>query len=159
MQLTRFTDFGLRVLMYLTRHDRALPITIAEIATQFGVPHNHLIKVTHRLTRLGWVASVRGRKGGLRLAVPAAELRLGGVLRELEKHEDLINCTEPLCVLAQDCLLKSALDAGLAAFYAKMDDYTLADVSGQQTGEKIIQLQRSFLALLSPGGITHDVAR
>ena len=158
MQLTRFTDYGLRTLMYLTRHDRNLPITIQEIATQFAVPHNHLIKVCNRLTKLGWVISVRGRNGGLHLAVAPADLRLGRVLRELEGHEDLINCNEPLCVLSGNCMLKGALNAGLTAFYAKMDEYTLADVSGRQTGEKIIQMHQQFLAGILPGD-SHDLTR
>ncbi|MDN3577772.1 Rrf2 family transcriptional regulator [Chitinimonas viridis] len=145
MQLTRFSDLGLRVLMYLTQHDRALPVTIAEIAGQFQVPHNHLIKVVNRLGKLGWVTATRGRNGGLRLAAPAQGLQLGQVLQGLEHSTELINCEDPPCTLRGHCLLKVALNAGLAAFYNKMDDYTLADVCGSRTGEAIITLHRQFL--------------
>jgi Rrf2 family nitric oxide-sensitive transcriptional repressor len=145
MQLTRFTDFGLRVLMYLSQHDRPTPVTIAEIAGQFGVPHNHLIKVVNRLGKVGWVTTLRGRNGGLRLALPPEQLKLGQVLRDLEEATELIDCNDPPCPLDGRCLLKAALDAGLTAFYQAMDRYTLADVCRKQTAATIIQLHRNFL--------------
>lgn len=144
MQLNRFTDFGLRILMYLTQHERDLPVTVAEIAAQFEVPHNHLVKVANRLTKLGWVTAVRGRHGGLRLAVAPRELRLGQVLRALESHERLIDCGSPPCPLSRACGLAAALDQGLKAFYDRMDEYTLADVTGHKTGDIIIRMHRQL---------------
>jgi len=146
MQLTRFTDLGLRVLMYLARVERADPVTNQEIADQFQVPHNHVIKVVNKLGKLGWVSTQRGRNGGLRLGVAPQALRIGKVLRELEGQAPLVNCHEPPCVLRAGCLAKSALDAGLAAFYAKMDEYTLADVSAQRTGAQLLTLHRKFVS-------------
>ncbi|SFZ73691.1 Rrf2 family transcriptional regulator [Chitinimonas taiwanensis] len=147
MQLTRFSDLGLRTLMYLQQAepDRSQAVTIAEIASQFDVPHNHLVKVVNRLGKLGWLSATRGRKGGLALGVPAANLRLGQVLQGLEGSLELINCEDPPCTLRGQCLLKGALNAGLAAFYAKMDEYSLADVCATRTGEAIITLHRQFL--------------
>ncbi|MBV8657560.1 MAG: Rrf2 family transcriptional regulator [Burkholderiales bacterium] len=145
MQLTRFSDLGMRVLMYLSRQDRALPVTVAEIATQFAVPHNHLIKVVNRLGKLGWIRATRGRNGGLRLVPESGSLGLGHILRNLEQVTQLVDCTSPPCALQGRCLLKSALDAGLAAFYDKMDEYTLADVCAKRTGEAIITMHRHFL--------------
>lgn len=139
MLLNRFTDFGLRILMYLTGAERELPITVAEIASQFDVPHNHLVKVSNRLVKLGLVSAVRGRNGGLRLAVPAEKILLGQVLRALEGHEQLIDCAQPPCPLQRVCGLQQALDAGMRAFYEKMDQYTLYDVTRAQTSQ---QLQR-----------------
>ena len=147
MQLTRFTDLGLRVLMYLTHRDRDALVTIAEIAEQFAVPHNHLIKVVNRLGKLGWVHTLRGRSGGLRLAVTPAELTIGRVLRELEGSTELIDCAEPPCALRADCRLKAALDQGLRAFYVAMDAFTLASVVDAPTGDTIITLHRQYLAL------------
>ncbi len=144
MQLNRFTDFGLRILMYLTQHERALPVTVGEIATQFGVPHNHLVKVANRLSKLGWVTAVRGRHGGLRLAVAPRDLHLGQVLRALESHERLIDCGAPPCPLNRSCGLAGALEQGLKAFYDRMDEYTLADVTGQKTGDIIIRMHRQL---------------
>ncbi|MBI3231103.1 MAG: Rrf2 family transcriptional regulator [Burkholderiales bacterium] len=147
MLLNRFTDFGLRILMYLTQHERALPITVAEISAQFDVPHNHLVKVSNKLVKLGLVTAVRGRNGGLRLALPADEIKLGQVLHDLEGHEQLIDCAEPPCPLARACGLQAALNEGMQAFYAKMNQYTLADVTARKTGEMIIQLHRNIAAL------------
>ncbi|MET0386029.1 MAG: Rrf2 family transcriptional regulator [Polyangiales bacterium] len=142
MQLTRFSDLGLRVLMYLTQHDRVEPVTSAEVATQFDVPLNHIIKVVHRLGKLGWVETLRGRNGGLRLAIEPSQLRLGTVVRELEGADQLVDCHEPPCVLRSGCQLKSVLDAGLDAFYATLDKHTLADVCKRRTGELLIALHR-----------------
>ncbi len=143
MFLNRFTDYGLRILMYLTQHERPLPITVAEISSQFDVPHNHLVKVSNKLVKLGWVLAVRGRNGGLRLALPANEIKLGNVLQALEGHESLINCDEPPCPLNRACGLQGALAVGLQAFYEKMNQYTLADVTTKKTGEFILRLQRN----------------
>ncbi|HTH93928.1 MAG TPA: Rrf2 family transcriptional regulator [Rhodocyclaceae bacterium] len=146
MQLTRFTDFGLRMLMYLSKQDRATPITIAEIAEQFQIPHNHLIKVANRLGKLGLINAMRGRNGGLTLAIPAEQIRLGQALRGLEGDTPLVNCEEPPCVLAGRCLLVGALRAGQMAFYDRMDQYTLADVSTGRTEAVIIKMHRTRLA-------------
>ncbi|MFO1379551.1 MAG: Rrf2 family transcriptional regulator [Chitinivorax sp.] len=145
MQLTRFTDLGLRVLMYLTHRDREQSVTIAEIASQFSVPHNHLIKVVNRLGKLGWIVATRGRTGGLRLALDPSALPLGQVLRELEGQADLVDCATPPCALRNGCRLKAALDGALDAFYQALDRTTLADVVGTPTGETIIRMHRQFL--------------
>lgn len=152
MQLTRFSDLGLRVLMYLSHADREELVTIAEIATQFQIPHNHLIKVVNRLGKLGWILAARGRNGGLRLARPADTIRLGTVLREMEETTQLVDCDAPLCALSGHCLLKGALNAGLEAFYAKMDEYTLADVCKNGTGTAILTMHRHFLTPDSGAG-------
>lgn len=145
MQLTRFSDLGLRVLMYLAHQDRPEPVTIAEIATQFNVPTNHLTKVVNKLGRLGWVSTLRGRHGGLRLGQPAAAIRVGEVVQQMEGHEQLIDCAGLDCVLAGTCLLQGALNAALRAFYDELNRHTLADVCTKRTGEAIIRMHRQFL--------------
>ena len=142
MQLTRFSDLGLRTLMYLAQHDRVDPVTSAEIATQFEVSHHHVIKVVHRLGKLGWVETLRGRHGGLRLAADPAQLRLGQVVRGLEGSTQLVDCHTPPCVLRSGCGLKGVLDAGLEAFYAALDQHTLADVCSKRTGALLTTLRR-----------------
>jgi Rrf2 family nitric oxide-sensitive transcriptional repressor len=149
MQLTRFTDFGLRMLMYLSKHDRSTPITIAEIAGQFDVPHNHLIKVANRLGKLGLVKALRGRNGGLVLAVAPESIRLGDTLRGLEGDTPLVNCEEPPCALGGRCQLTGALRDGLDAFYARMNEFTLADVSSGRTETAIVTMHRNFLSSVS----------
>lgn len=149
MQLTRFTDLGLRVLMYLTQPERADAVTSAEIATQFDVPHNHVIKVVHRLGKLGWIRTQRGRGGGISLRAAASKLRLGDVLRTLEGDGSLVDCERPPCVLRGSCQLKHALDVGLARFYSAMNEFTLADVSGRRTGSALAALHRTHLQVIS----------
>jgi Rrf2 family nitric oxide-sensitive transcriptional repressor len=147
MRLTRFSDIGLRVLIYLERASAArAPVTIAEIAGQFDLPLNHLIKVVAQLSRTGWILAIRGRKGGLRLAVDPGQLRIGTVLRELEGDAELVDCVGTGCRLSSDCRLRDALRAGMRAFYDTMDGYTLADINKGSTGEQIIRMHRNFLA-------------
>lgn len=146
MRITQFSDIGLRVLIYLSKadSDRA-PATIAEIASQFNIAVNHLVKVVGHMARLGWIQATRGRKGGIRLAVAPAALGIGSVLRELEGDAELIDCNARQCRLSQDCRLRSALDEGLKAFYDALDRYTVADMTAGGTGEKIVRMHRAFL--------------
>jgi len=147
MRITRFSDMGLRVLIYLAGADkhRAL-VTVAEIAKQFDLPQNHLVKVVGQLARFGWIQALRGRKGGLLLTADPATLRLGYVLRQLEGDSELVDCEAQQCQLSKSCVLRGALAAGLRSFYETMDRYVLADVSGGVVGEKIILMHRSFLS-------------
>lgn len=144
MQLTRFADLGLRVLMYLTQERAQVPVTNAEIASQFQVPHNHVIKVVNKLGKLGWVETQRGRGGGLRLAVSAESLRLGDVLRGLEPTHSLVDCDTPPCVLRQRCSVKSALDQALAAFYLSLNEHTLAALCRNRTANVLVMLHRKY---------------
>jgi Rrf2 family transcriptional regulator, nitric oxide-sensitive transcriptional repressor len=97
MQLNKFTDIGLRVLMYLSQSRFGQQVTIDEIATTFDLPRNHLIKVITRLNKLGWIKATRGRNGGLELNPESLNLRIGNILRELENTTELINCEKPVC--------------------------------------------------------------
>jgi len=146
MRLTRYSDIGLRVLIYLARSDaRQGPITMAEIAGQFDIPLNHLIKVAGHLARTGWVDALRGRNGGLRLAIEPKTLRVGTILRELEGGDELMDCEGLACHLRKDCILRAALKVGLQAFYTAMDTYTLFDLCDGKIGEQIVLMHSSFL--------------
>jgi Rrf2 family nitric oxide-sensitive transcriptional repressor len=146
MRLTQFSDIGLRVLIYLAGADkqRAL-VTVGEIARQFDIPANHLVKVVGHLARMGWIQASRGRHGGLRLLADPATLHLGTVLRELEGDAELVDCEGQNCRLSKNCELRGALAAGLRAFYDAMDRYVLADVTAGAVGEQIIVMHRNFL--------------
>lgn len=146
MQLTRFSDYALRLLMYVARGDGSRPITIAEVGQQFDISHNHLVKVAARLSRLGWISATRGRNGGLQLGQRADALSIGAILRELEGHKPIIDCANPPCALTGNCRLRRALDEAEEAFYRALDDITLADVTSSQTAESIIALHRNFLS-------------
>jgi len=154
MQLTKFTDLSLRVLMYLTQEDRLIPVTINEVASQFDVPRNHLIKVVTRLNKLGWLSATRGRNGGLRLGVVADKLRLGDMLMELENATALIDCAVPPCSLKGQCHLKEILDIGLKEFYEHMNTFTLADIVNVKTKSAVINMHKQYQVLLQ----SRDVA-
>jgi len=125
MRLTRYTDYAMRVLLYLgARPDRLC--SIAEIARAYGISRNHLMKVVNDLVREGHVASVRGRFGGIRLGRSPDEISVGAVVRHTEDGFALTDCTS--CVIAPACGLTGALNQALAAFTAVLDGYTLEDL-------------------------------
>ena len=140
MQLTHFTDFGLRVLLYLTGLPEGEVVTIKQIAEQFDVPQNHLNKIVSRLGKLGWVLAVPGRNGGLRLDIAPASLLLGDMLQTLEGHPSLIDCNKPACALQGNCNLKHIIDRGLRDFYHNMNRTSLADLVKSPTGEAISRM-------------------
>jgi Rrf2 family transcriptional regulator, nitric oxide-sensitive transcriptional repressor len=146
MRLTRFSDIGLRVLIYLERAgERPQPVTVAEIGKQFDIPLNHLVKVVGQLAKLGWVQATRGRNGGLRLAADPATLSIGQVLRKLEREDDeLVDCEGTDCALKLDCQLRGMLRTGMKAFYEAMDRFTLADATAGNTGEQVMRMHRMF---------------
>jgi Rrf2 family transcriptional regulator, nitric oxide-sensitive transcriptional repressor len=130
MQLTMFTDYALRVLMYADGAGGRL-VTVDEIARAYGVSHHHLTKVVSTLTRANFLIAVLGRSGGLRLARPAADIRLGDVVRATEPDFALVGCQEPggACVISPICRLPVILEAALRAFFEVLDQQTLASVA------------------------------
>lgn len=134
MRLTSFTDYTLRVLMYLALEPKKLA-TIPEIARAYGISENHLMKVVHQLARSGVVESLRGKGGGIRLARPAAEIRLGEIVRASEGAMPIVECqgdTPDSCCIAPACQLSGILTRAFAALYATLDEYTLADLMGKR---------------------------
>jgi Rrf2 family nitric oxide-sensitive transcriptional repressor len=125
MRLTRYTDYAMRVLLYLGARPEAL-CSISEVSRAYGISQNHLMKVVNDLARAGYVASVRGRFGGIRLGRPAGEINVGAVVRHTEDGFDLVDCAG--CVIAPACGLTGALDEALAAFMRVLDGYTLEDL-------------------------------
>ena len=136
MQLTRFTDYSYRVLIYLAREQDGLA-TIDEIAASYDTSRNHLMKVVHRLSTAGYIETVRGKGGGMRLARPAARIALGQVARDMEEHMHIVQCLETgfrNCTLLPSCVLKTALAEARASFLETLDRYTLADLAKPGTG-------------------------
>ena len=130
MQLTRYSDYSLRVLIYLAVAPERL-VTIEEIARSYGISKAHLMKVVHQLGLRGYVETVRGRGGGLRLARRPEAIRVGDVVRSTEENMDLVECFDPTsshCAIEPACRLRSVLREALAAFMAALDRYTLADL-------------------------------
>ncbi|MFN3565027.1 MAG: Rrf2 family transcriptional regulator [Burkholderiaceae bacterium] len=132
MQLTRFTDLGLRALMYVAQNEtRATPVRREELARFYRVSAEHLRKVVHRLSGEGLLATVPGRGGGMRLGRAAHTIRLGTVIARLEPDLAIVDCAAQRCVLRGPCALKTALDEAARAFVAALDRYSLADVIEQ----------------------------
>jgi Rrf2 family nitric oxide-sensitive transcriptional repressor len=130
MKLTAFTDYSLRVLIYLAA-EPARRATIHEIARAFDVSEHHLTKVVHFLGKQAWVGTVRGNGGGLALAAPAQTLCVGEVVRRTEGHALPAECFRDdggSCVISRGCQLRGALGEAVDAFYAVLDQYTLADL-------------------------------
>ncbi len=131
MRLTTFSDYAFRVLIYVASmpEDSA---TIGDIAQAYGISQNHLTKVVHRLGRLGYLQTVRGKGGGLRLAKPAGSIGVGEVLRATEDGFALVECMSEGssdCRIERSCALKGALGEALAGFLAVLDRYTLDDLA------------------------------
>lgn len=130
MQLTLYTDYSLRVLLYLGLNPERIA-TITEIADSYGISRNHLVKVVHNLATQGFVSTTRGRGGGLTLGRAPHKINIGDVVRHTEVTFDLVECFDKAkntCPIAAACFLKGALYEAQKAFMAVLDRYTLEDV-------------------------------
>ncbi|WP_445946782.1 Rrf2 family transcriptional regulator [Shewanella sp.] len=129
MQLTRYTNYGIRILMYLAiQPERVELFRIAEITQVFELSANHVAKIVHHLGKLGYLKTIRGKNGGFRLARFATEINLGSIVRELEHSLVQVNCGEPYCRFTPVCNLKSILAKALEAYLAVLDSYYLSDI-------------------------------
>ncbi|EOI5727595.1 nitric oxide-sensing transcriptional repressor NsrR [Cronobacter malonaticus] len=127
MQLTSFTDFGLRALIYMASLPEGRMTSISEVTGVYGVSRNHMVKIINQLSRAGYVTAVRGKNGGIRLGKPAATIRIGDVVRELEPLS-IVNCSSAFCHITPACRLKQVLGDAVARFLQELDNYTLADL-------------------------------
>lgn len=127
MQLTRFTDYALRVLLYVGKQD-GRQCTIAEIAAYFRISREHLRKVIHKLAKEGFLETRRGRNGGFVLAREPEKMRIGDVVLAMEKDLAIVDCHALDCRFSPGCSLKAALDRGGRAFIATLNEVTLADL-------------------------------
>jgi Rrf2 family transcriptional regulator, nitric oxide-sensitive transcriptional repressor len=135
MRLTDYTDYSLRVLMYLAVRTEGLA-TIQDISDAYGISKNHLMKVVQRLAELGWVETVRGRNGGLRLYEHSSALTVGEVVRAAESDFVLVTCFNGAdpdahreCVIQSECRLKGIFEAARDAFFRELDSYTIRDIA------------------------------
>lgn len=132
MRLTVYTDYTLRVLMYLGLKADGWA-TIREISDTYGISKNHLMKIVQDLGREGLVDTVRGKNGGLRLTRPPDQIRIGDIVRNAEADFKIVECFDvetSRCRIQEGCVLAGALNQALAAFLQVLDGYTLADLIG-----------------------------
>jgi Rrf2 family nitric oxide-sensitive transcriptional repressor len=129
MRVTLNTDYSLRVLMYLATKSNALS-TIQEIADSFDISKAHLMKIVHQLGLLGYVATTRGKNGGMKLLLAPQDIKIGSVVRDTEEGLAVLGCldTPGYCVIAKACVLRRAFREATEAFLAVLDRYTLDDL-------------------------------
>ncbi|WP_175986921.1 Rrf2 family transcriptional regulator [Bacillus sp. Marseille-Q1617] len=130
MKLTLYTDYSLRVLIYLASKPRTELSTIKEIADSYQISKNHLMKVTYELGKMGIIETVRGRYGGIKLAKDPVDINIGKLVRKTEEDFELVECFSKhnSCVITPVCGLKHVLAKALNAYLSVLDDYTLADL-------------------------------
>ncbi|QCR34911.1 nitric oxide-sensing transcriptional repressor NsrR [Nissabacter sp. SGAir0207] len=127
MQLTSFTDYGLRALIYMASLPADQMTNISQVTAVYGVSRNHMVKIINQLSREGFVTAVRGKKGGIRLGRPATQIRIGDVVRALEPMA-LVNCGSESCHIGPACRLRQILNQAVQNFLKELDQYTLADM-------------------------------
>ena len=131
MQLTLYSDYSLRVLIYLGTRSPEETATITNIADAFGISRNHLVKVVHNLSQLGFITTARGKRGGMRLSRSAEMINLGDVVRHTEGNFDIVECfnsTSNTCPISPLCKLKGVIHEAYRGFISVLDQYTLADI-------------------------------
>ena len=131
MQLTLYSDYSLRVLIYLGTKPQDESSTITDIAQAFGISRNHLVKVVHNLALLGYINTIRGKRGGMRLSRSPEKINLGDVVRHTEGNFDIVECfnsTNNTCPISPMCKLKGVINEAYRSFIGVLDQYTLADV-------------------------------
>lgn len=154
MRLTIYTDYSLRLLMYLAVKDDGLA-TIAEIAETYDISRNHLMKVAHQLGVAGYIETVRGRSGGLRLAKSPKTIILGEVVRHTEPDMAIVPCFKPIdafCVIQPSCVLRGALRRAQAAFVKVLDEYSLSDLVQPRSKLQALLSIEAGSPRSSPGG-------
>ncbi|MEN8425492.1 MULTISPECIES: RrF2 family transcriptional regulator [Acinetobacter] len=138
MQLNKFTDYALRILMYIAQ-PKEMPYTIAELANELQVSENHAMKIVHFMAKQDWLITTRGRGGGIRMNPLTLKIPLGQIVRILQQDSQVVECNTPPCVLRKNCGLKGILDDAVEQFYASLDQYTLSEVVTPLQGHYSIQ--------------------
>lgn len=130
MRLTMYTDYSLRVLIFLASKQQEELTTVQEISDAYQISKNHLTKIVHSLGKLQLIETVRGRGGGIRLSVDPKDINIGELVRKTEDDFHLVECfdsSKNMCVLSSACQLKGVLYEALQAYFAVLDRYTIAD--------------------------------
>jgi len=141
MYITRYTDYSLRVLMYVALKGEEIS-TIGEIAESYDISKNHLMKVVQELNAKGYLIAARGKNGGLRLKGRAEDINIGSLVRDTEQDLALVECfsAPQACTITPACQLKKVFATALEAFFNVLDQYTLADLLPKQKQATLIKL-------------------
>lgn len=131
MNLKKYTDYGLRVLIFTGLKREGELASIKEISAVYNISTHHLGKIVHELTKLELIESIRGRNGGIRLAKSPEDMNVGHIVRMLEGDFNILECFDREtnhCVISPGCTLKHALNKALHAFFQVLDEYTIQDL-------------------------------
>ncbi len=132
MKLTRYTDYSLRLLMYVALNPDKL-VTIKEVAEKFSIPQNHLMKIARTLGQHKYIDAIRGKGGGLRLARPPEAINLRDLVWDMEPSLEIFDCQKPQCPIAGDCVFKKAMMEARSGFFAALETYNLAQLVANKT--------------------------
>ncbi len=147
MQLTLYTDYSLRVLLHLASHPNRR-VTITEISEYFGVSRNHLVKVVHNLGKLQLIHTIRGKSGGLLLAVSPEDVNIADLVRQVEPHMNLLECFDDAtntCPITMQCSLKGVLFQARQGFMDVLEQYTLADMMPKVSAPQEVEIPISSI--------------
>ena len=152
MNITRFTDYSLRVLIYLSLHKEEL-VTIKEVAESYGISKNHLMKVVQELSLKGYIISIRGKNGGIKLGKAPSQINVGELVRMNEQGSTLVECLgeDNQCVITPACQLKHMLAEAMESFFLSLEKYTLADLVKDPEKEQLMEI---FAIELTKGSVT-----
>ncbi len=141
MHVTRYTDYSLRVLIYLAMQGDRLA-TIQEIAESYDISRNHLMKIVHQLNKNGYIETVRGKNGGMRLHMAPADINVGVLVRETEQDLNIVECfaAKDACRISPVCGLQGMFGEALDAFLKTLDQYTLEDVIPQGHRPQLLRI-------------------
>jgi len=134
MRITKFSDYSLRVLIYLASNPAEQLTTIAELATAYSISVHHVRMVVHKLGLLGYIHSIQGKGGGIELAIDPGEISIGDVVRQTESDFFIVECfsANDSCPIVKVCKLQHIFAEALNAFFESLDQYTLEDITGNK---------------------------
>ncbi len=136
MQLTKHTDFAFRIMIYLSMMENELT-TIKQICDTFDISKSHAMKIVNTLANKGWIDSVRGKKGGIRLGIDPKQIMLKEVIILMEKTLDPVNCSQPPCLISGICGLKDALLLAQQAYLSTLATISISDLKSQQIQQRL----------------------
>ena len=128
MQLTLFTDYALRTLTYLALQPERRLSTITEVAEKFDISRNHVVKIVHQLGVKGYIETVRGKHGGIRLARSSEEINLRDVVSDMENVSCVLDCHRDGCLLNSSCRFQGIMRKAMRAFLDVLGEFSLADL-------------------------------
>lgn len=141
MHITKYTDYSIRVLIYLAVQGSEL-CTIKNIASSYGISKNHLMKIVQVLNAKGYLTAIRGKNGGLRLQGSPTDINLGELVQDLESEKPMVECFGPdnQCIITQSCQLKDIFAEARQSFYHTLENYTLQDLVGSKSRVELRKL-------------------